>query len=152
MNNNRKGINLRSFSTEEELRDILVGVLRRKGIQPSLEIPFLGRSLDIAYRCADGSITTIEVKRQSKHVREALNQAKYCMLGADRVYVCMPNYGITENVKSAFRDLGVGLMFLKRKVDEYSVHYVLPAAPKIKKRKEYASLLRRSIFRNGNKL
>lgn len=135
------------FANEDELRNALIKALEKNGIRPSVEIPFLGRSLDIIYRRADGSITAIEVKRLSKHIRSALNQAKICLLGADRVYVCMMRYDVTKEIKSVFRDLGVGLIFIGPKGSEYSVQYVLPAGRNTRKRKEYAAMLREAMSR-----
>lgn len=145
MKSKEKKTDILGFATENQLRNELIRVLQRKGIRPSIEVPFLGRSLDIVYRCADGSITVIEVKRLPKHIRRALNQAKICLLAADRVYVCTLRYNITKGTESVFRDLGVGLIFLEQKLGSFSVRYVVPAGHNGRKRKEYVAMLREAL-------
>lgn len=133
------------FNSENELRKVLIRILQAKGIRPFVEIPFLGRSIDIAYRCSDGSITAIEIKRYPKHIQRALNQAKICLLGADKVYVCTLDYNMSDKTKSVFKNLSVGLIFLKQNSENFSIHYVIPAGQNGRKRKEYVSLLGKAI-------
>ncbi len=133
------------FSTERQMRTALIKVLRRRGIRPAVEIPFLGRSVDVAYRCANGSITAIELKLLSKDIKRALKQAKICLLAADRVYVCTRPHDVREEMKSTFRDLGVGLMFLKQTSKGASLTYVVRAAGNGRKREEYTAMLRRAL-------
>lgn len=131
--------------TERELRDALLGLLRDNGLNPKIEVPFLGRSLDVVYQCADGSITAIEVKRSPKHIRRALDQARICLLGASKVYVCTYKYNMTEELKSGFKNLGVGLIFLSQKNGKFSIKYEISAGRNGRKREEYNSLLRKAL-------
>lgn len=138
---------LSGFQTEYELRDALIEVLERKKVRPVVEVPFLGRSIDVAYNCLDGSITAIEVKLEQRNIKRALNQAKFCLLGAERVYVCTPAYDISDDVLSEFRNLGVGLIFLKQIHNKSSINYVLPAGNNNRKRKEYKSKFQKALCR-----
>lgn len=140
--NDQKELQLR---TENDLRNALLKILKSNGLHPRTEIPFLSRSLDVVYRCTDGSITVIEVKRSPKHIRRALYQAKMCLPGASKVYVCTLQYNMTERLKNAFRDIGVGLIFLSPKHGRFSMHYIIPAGRNGRKRGEYTSILRKAL-------
>ncbi len=135
------------FSTEEDLRKALLIWLEAKGHQPEIEVPFLGRSIDVAYSCADGSITVIELKLLPKDIRRAYDQAKICLLGANRVYVCVPEYKVSNRIESMFENLGIGLMFsINQNCGSPTFKYRMPAArPNHLKRDEYSSILRRAI-------
>jgi hypothetical protein len=135
----------RPFSTEEDLRGALIEVLQKRGLEPVVEVPFLGRSLDMAYLCADGSITAIEIKRRPNHVRAAISQARICLLGANRVYVCTPEYNMTNRTKALFKELGIGVMFLQRKPQGNTVQYSLAAGSNRFVSGTYAAILRKAI-------
>lgn len=133
------------FSSEEELREALLEALLRKKTKPIIEVPFLGRSVDIAYHCSDGSVTAIEVKLEPRNIRRALAQAKTCLLGAKKVYVCTPYFRIGEAIKLDLIKLGIGLIFLKHKKKKASMHYFIPAGRNDIKRAEYESLFRNAL-------
>jgi hypothetical protein len=129
------------FASEKELRDELIYVLRSKGHRPVVEIPFLGRSLDVVYQTGNHSVTVIEVKRLPNHIRRALNQAKIALLGADNVYVCTPLHNVSDETRSLFENLGIGLMFICEKNQRVSLKCVFPSRRNGRKQEEYAALL-----------
>jgi hypothetical protein len=132
----------RRFAAEDDVRQALLRALSGRQLDAAIEVPFLGRSLDVVYRCTDGSITVVEVKLGPRHIRTAIGQAEISLLGADRVYVCVPYYGMTDKVRSTFRERGVGLMFLVSQNDVPSVRYEIPAGSNPYKQSEYAERLR----------
>ena len=134
------------FKSEKELSNKLITALRSKGLKPTTEVPFLGRSIDVAYTCADKTITVIEVKLASNNIRRALNQAKYCLLGSDKVYVCTSPYNMTRRIKAEFKNLGIGLMYLDQKKDKYTVKYAITAGRNKLKMHEYTDKLRRAMY------
>jgi hypothetical protein len=97
---------------ERKLVRNIVRYLTKKGYRTAVEVPFLSRSIDIVYRTRTGEIVAIEVKMTDW--KRALNQAKYCLLGASRVYICLPERTLMENTRSKIRSMGIGLIHADR--------------------------------------
>ena len=97
-----------TIQTEKHLVRNIVSCLEKKGYSIVLEVPFLSRSIDIVYRTKRGELVAIEAKMD--YCKRAFNQAKYCLLGASRVYVCLPERKISDNVRQRFLNMGVGLI------------------------------------------
>ena len=107
---------------EKTLVKNLVSYLKKKGHRVKLEVPFLYRSIDIVYKTKRGELVAIEVKMD--HCKKALDQAKYCLLGASRVYVCLPKRKITCNIREKFLNMDIGLIHAnKRSNDRHSFKY-----------------------------
>ncbi len=96
------------MNSEKKLVENIISHLKGKGYFVATEVPFLSRSIDIVYQTKKKEIVAIEAKMD--HCKKALNQAKYCMLGASRVYVCLPERKITEKIKKRYLEMGVGLI------------------------------------------
>jgi hypothetical protein len=73
----------------------------------------------------------------------ALKQAKCCLLGADRVYVCVPASKVSEATRASLERLGVGLVLFQHRGDAWHLKYAVPSRNRYK-RPEY-----RRILRNG---
>lgn len=97
-----------TVQTEKYLVNNIVSYLEKKGYLIALEVPFLSRSIDIVYRTKRGELIAIEAKMN--YCKRAFNQAKYCLLGASRVYVCLPERRIAENIRQRFLNMGIGLI------------------------------------------
>ena len=85
-------------------------LLRSAEIDVCLDVPIMGRCVDLAYLCK-GEITTIEFKL--KDWKRALKQARDHMLGADYCYICMPERSITDYFKTEIESSGIGLLFFR---------------------------------------
>lgn len=94
--------------TERHLVKNIASYLEKKGYNIALEVPFLSRSIDIIYQTKSGELVAIEAKMD--YCKRAFNQAKYCLLGASRVYVCLPERRIAGNIRQRFLDMGIGLI------------------------------------------
>lgn len=97
------------FESERDLAHAVVSRLRLVvDLMLSCEAPVLGRSADVAMYRAD-EVHTIEFKLHDW--RQALRQAIDHQLAADFAYVCMPVRRVTDAMRVAFADTGVGLLF-----------------------------------------
>jgi hypothetical protein len=97
------------FESERELADAVVSRLARVvDVIFSCEAPVVGRSADVAL-FRDDELHTIEFKLHDW--RQAIRQAIDHQLGADFAYVCMPRRRVTDPMRDAFAEAGVGLLF-----------------------------------------
>ena len=88
------------------------------------EVPFLSRCIDVILINEYDEIISIEFK-VSKW-RHAIEQAKNHKLGADKAYICLPERNISEVLKKAVVDAGVGLfLFDSSKADV--IYEAIPA-------------------------
>jgi hypothetical protein len=71
------------------------------------EVPFLSRCIDLVLLTNDEKIITVEFK--IKNWREAIEQAKDHMLGADKVYVCLPQKKPSETLVNLLVSEKIGL-------------------------------------------
>ena len=136
------------YKSETLLTNAIVSHLKSKGLRPTTEIPFLGRSLDLVYKAKNGKVIAIEIKRFPKHILQALDQAKYCLLGADEAYVCIPEYNITEKTLIKFKNTGVGLIFITESKKKLVLEYIIPIENNNLKRKIYNNWLLKSLNQN----
>jgi hypothetical protein len=97
------------FESERDLALAVVSRLRLAvDVMLSCEAPVLGRSADVAL-CRADEVHTIEFKLHDW--RQALRQAIDHQLAADFAFVCMPERRVTDAMRDAFADTGVGLLF-----------------------------------------
>lgn len=88
------------------------------------EVPFLSRCIDVILINEYDEIISIEFK-VSKW-RHAIEQAKNHKLGADKAYICLPERNISEVLKKAVTDAGIGLfLFDSSKADV--IYEAIPA-------------------------
>jgi hypothetical protein len=93
-----------AYSRLVELDDVTV----------NLEVPLGGRFVDLVY-VRHGRVCTVEFKLASW--RRALEQAVDHLLGADSAYVCMPKRPVPQEMRNAFHEAGVGLLFFTSEGD-----------------------------------
>lgn len=99
-----------SFASEQALADLVLARLSAfDDILLSCEAPLLGRSVDLAY-CRADELHTIEFKLRDW--RKAIRQAVDHQLGADFAFICMPPRRVTDVMREAFEQCGVGLLFV----------------------------------------
>jgi hypothetical protein len=97
-----------SIQAEKYLVKNIVSYLEKKGYLIALEVPFLSRSIDVVYKTKRGELVAIEAKMD--YCKKAFEQAKYCLLAASRVYVCLPERRISDMVRQRFLGMGIGLI------------------------------------------
>lgn len=100
-------------------------LVQHKGIKVGLEVPLLGRSVDLVMML-DGVVISVEFKLRDW--RRALIQAKDHRLGADYSYICVPPERVTETLIDAVHSQGVGLLTLSRS-NEWPLEVVVKAPP-----------------------
>lgn len=99
------------IKSEEELRRLLVQEFFHDN-DPAVEVPFLGRSVDMVVAGEKG-LTAIELKLKPCDLLRCLRkQARYNMLGAKESWVATVYKKMPEETLSEFRQTGVGLMML----------------------------------------
>jgi len=97
--------------------------LLASGVPSKWEAPLLGRSVDlIFYR--DGALHSIEFKL--KDWRRAIDQARDHQLGADFAYICLPGKAVTEVMREAAQEKGIGILEL-RESEDWPFSTILPA-------------------------
>jgi len=97
------------FDSERELADAVISrLMLTVDVMFSREAPVLGRSADVAM-CRANELHTIEFKLHDW--RQALRQAIDHQMAADFAYVCMPGRRVTDAMREAFAETGVGLLF-----------------------------------------
>lgn len=141
---------MKSFKSERDMCESLVSCLKDRGYKPEVEIPFLGRSVDLVYRSSDGRINAIELKLQRRHIDRALDQARICLLGADRVYICLPTFDVKDELVSQLRSNGIGLILINGKDGKAAIKYKVGASKSNPiKRVEYSRLLKSRLDDRG---
>jgi len=94
---------------EQEIVDNVFQKLKKTLRTPILlEVPMIGRVVDLAYLQKD-QVFTIEFK--IKDLKKAVAQAKDHLLGADYVYICIPPRQVPPQVEELLKAKGIGLLF-----------------------------------------
>ena len=76
------------------------------------EVPFLSRCIDIVFVNEKDEVVSIELKVHDW--RHAIEQAINHQLGADKSYICLPKRKMNEQLSSALKTTGVGLLFFEK--------------------------------------
>lgn len=97
--------------------------LRASGVPSKWEAPLLGRSVDLVF-FRDNAVHSIEFKL--KDWRRAITQARDHQLGADFAYICLPEKTITEVIRQAAEQVGVGILEF-RESEPWPFETILPA-------------------------
>ena len=88
------------------------------------EVPFLSRCIDVILINEEDEIISIEFKITKW--RHAIEQAKNHKLGADKAYICLPERNVSEVLKKAVTDAGIGLFLFDSSKDDV-VYEAIPA-------------------------
>jgi hypothetical protein len=86
------------------------------------EVPFLSRCIDLVLISNKREIITIEFK--VKNWREAIGQAKDHMLGADKVYICIPQKKPNDNFIDLLISEKIGLYLYDPKAPQLMTEYI----------------------------
>jgi hypothetical protein len=89
---------------------------------PSAEVAILGRSADLAFLVNDDLIT---VECKVSDWRRALRQARDHKIVADYAYICLHLPKVTDALRDATGQEGIGVVLWDRELDTFSV--VIPA-------------------------
>lgn len=87
------------------------------------EIPFLSRCIDVVLINKKNELITIEFK-VSKW-RHAIEQAYNHRLGADKSYICLPKRRVTNILRQALEEKGIGL-FLYDENNKKIISEIIP--------------------------
>lgn len=107
------------------------------------EIPFLSRCIDIVMIDDFNEIISIEFK--VKKWRHAIEQAVNHNLGADKAYICLPKRNITETLRNAIEEAGIGLLMY----DNSQTDKIVEAIP-VRNGKKNISVFRKMLLNNYN--
>lgn len=86
----------------EAIRD-----LTTRGFAYATEVALLNRSIDLVFQDDDANLVAVEFKRVDW--RRAIYQARDHMLGADFVYICLPEAKINKKVEDEAHENGLGI-------------------------------------------
>jgi hypothetical protein len=106
------------------------------------EVPFLSRCIDLVLLTNNEEIIAIEFK--IKNWRQAIEQAKYHMLGADKVYICLPQRNPSESLINVLLSEKIGL-FLFNPNDTLVMNEYLSAPTNKKKVNLFGNMLINSV-------
>lgn len=109
------------------------------------EVPFLSRCIDVILINEYDEIISIEFK-VSKW-RHAIEQAKNHKLGADKAYICLPERNVSEVLKKAVSDAGIGLLLFDSSKAEM-IYEAIPAPSQ----KENIPVFRNILLETINKV
>jgi hypothetical protein len=117
---------------------------QRSDIYPHIvrEVPFFSRCIDLVLLTKCEEIIAIEFK--VKDWRQAIEQAKNHMLGADKVYICLPQRKPSESLINELLAEEIGL-FLYNPNDTYIMYEYLSAPANKKKVNLFGNMLINSI-------
>ncbi|MCH7519961.1 MAG: hypothetical protein IH964_13180 [Candidatus Dadabacteria bacterium] len=134
------------FKSESQVSEKVIEFAKARRLEPITEVPFLGRSIDIVWQWKNGTITAVEVKKRGYDIERAIHQAKFCLLGAHRVYICIPNTDINDSKTDMLKGLGIGLILVKHNDNNgFYLNYVIGSRPNSLRNKEFTKLLRKHI-------
>lgn len=102
------------FSEHSMVEHACSRLAEHEGVAVNVEVPLGGRFVDLVY-VRNECVCTVEFKLSSW--RRALLQAADHLLGADSAYVCMPRRAVSQEMKNAFHETGVGLLFFDEEGD-----------------------------------
>lgn len=97
-----------SFISESQLVKVVQDRLSVYGYRTFSEVPFMYRSIDVVVLDGKGRYIAIEAKIADW--RRAIQQAKPCLLGADKVYIVMPASRTSCVDMDVLRQFGIGLV------------------------------------------
>jgi hypothetical protein len=115
--------------------DTYTGIIR--------EVPFLSRCIDLVLLTKNEEAITIEFK--IKNWRQAIEQAKNHMLGADKVYICLPERNPSELLINALISEKIGLFLYNPNALPVMNEYL--SAPKNEKK---VTLFKTMLLNNVN--
>jgi len=96
------------ITSEKELVKLVAQRLEHMGCRTFSEVPFMYRSIDLVALRASGQCIAIEAKLADW--RQALQQAKPCLLGAHKVYLAMPAHRAKAVDRAMLKAFGIGLI------------------------------------------
>ena len=88
------------------------------------EVPFLSRCIDVVL--VDQANTLISIEFKVSKWRHAIEQVSNHKLGSDAAYICLPKRTITEKLRQAVTDAGIGLLLYDITANE-KLSVVIPA-------------------------
>lgn len=97
-----------NFPESELVKSAFFRIRDHRGTFVCVDVPLLGRCVDLVYLQND-LVITVEFKLRDW--RRAITQARDHLLAADYAYICMPNRPISKLLRQALDRNGIGLVF-----------------------------------------
>lgn len=110
------------------------------------EIPFLHRRVDlVGFRDSDHYVIMVEAK--IRNWRQAIDQARVCVLAANDVYIAIPEIVAHRVKESELRRFGIGLMVLNGSIEVRLPSNATPLNNKYQRRRliDNLQMLSRSV-------
>lgn len=99
-----------SLTSERALVSLAAERLLADGADVRVEVPYISRSIDLVYVDDSGRPVVVEFKR--RNWRRAIDQARFCLSGCERVYICMPEDSLTPEALRCAEQEGIGVFTL----------------------------------------
>ena len=109
---------------ESEMVQVLYQHFLRQGYRAYLEVPCFSRNVDLVVELPEG-LAAVECKLTEW--RRGLIQARHHLIAFDYSFVCLPNRQITNKMRRAFEEEGVGLLLLTVSEQGFRLQTVMEA-------------------------
>lgn len=116
----------REISLQRDVRHFF----EKQGYNTYLEVPSLGRSIDLVYFKSE-EIVAVELKLSDW--KRAIEQARDHLLAVEYSYVCLPRRKKTSYLIESFNESPVGLIFAKNNGRYIDLEEIIPAEKSNKK-------------------
>lgn len=105
--------------SEQEMVIKFCKTLEKEGKTFAVEVPFFSRSIDLVFTDNSGKYHAVEFKL--KNWKQAINQAKYYMLGAEFAFVCIPKNTYNEQIEKEILKSNCGLILYDTEQEEFEI-------------------------------
>ena len=122
--------------------DAVVSFLRSHDLRVVTAVPFMSQCIDLVYETPVAELVAVEFKKHDW--RRAVEQSKTHLLGADRVYICLPGRSPSESLMHTLHNYGIGLfLYRASEADQLQEHL---AAREVAPRLQFPKTWLRTAF------
>ena len=115
--------------TEQEMVHAASEYLRNGALRVAIGVPFMSQCIDLVFENRACELVAVEFKRHDW--RRAIMQCKTHLLGADLVYICMPERDPSLQLITLLEEYGIGLFMYSPSQDQVLVEHI-PARPAVR--------------------
>ena len=95
--------------TEYDMVQAVADFLCESHCQVAINVPFMNQCIDLVYINTNNELVAVEFKLHDW--KRAVQQSRTHLLGADRVYICIPCRAVTDELSESLTTHGIGLFF-----------------------------------------